>query len=69
VDTPKGSCWITQQFEDNGDMVIGYADMEKWLRVVDWCRNYKPDMDKLTVEAKKKSDERDNFYKKAGENK
>lgn len=56
----NNSAWITEEFEDHGDQVIGYCDFEKWLRIFNWCLNYKVDVEKSTakaIEAKKKRDE------------
>ena len=35
----KDKEWITQEFEDVGDDVIGYVGIEKFLKVIDWCKN------------------------------
>ena len=37
----KDGTWITKEYEDRGDNVLGYVPFEKWLSIFDWCRNYK----------------------------
>ena len=43
----KDGDWITREmaeevFDDPlDDDVMGYVDFSRWLRVVDWCRNFK----------------------------
>lgn len=37
-----GKVWITEEFEDKGDDVIGYVSFEKWLKIFDWCRQHEP---------------------------
>ena len=42
----KNESWLTKEclidlnIENDGD-VLGYVDMDKWLKILDWCRNYK----------------------------
>lgn len=36
----NGKTWITKEFSDEGDSVLGYVPFDKWLRAFDWCRNY-----------------------------
>ena len=39
--------WLTEEMVkelfpgETADQVMGYVGMEKWLKVVDWCRGYK----------------------------
>jgi len=33
--------WITDEYRPGSGGVIGYLDMEEWLKFFDWCRNYK----------------------------
>ena len=42
----EGGNWITKKCLDdigieNNDTVLGRVDMETWLKILDWCRNYK----------------------------
>lgn len=38
----KDGNFITKQLS-NKDDVMGWVKFEKWLKVFDWCRNYKPE--------------------------
>ena len=50
--------WLTRQAykelfgEDIGDDVKGYVELEEWLKVLDWCRAYKPKQAKAEVKDK-----------------
>jgi len=43
----KNKNWITKQMnkelfnEKNSDDVKGYVNFKNWLKIVDWCKNYK----------------------------
>ncbi|MBE9541538.1 MAG: hypothetical protein IMF01_04400 [Proteobacteria bacterium] len=43
----KEGAWLTKQtYEEKfnkeiGDDVAGYVEIEEWLEIVDWCREYK----------------------------
>ena len=44
----KSGDWITQnmfndipEIENNGDNVLGYVNIETWLKIFDWCKSYK----------------------------
>lgn len=38
---PDGE-WITKEFEFSGDDVIGHVKIDKWLKAVEFCRDYIP---------------------------
>lgn len=43
----KNGKWITKQMEkelfniNDGDDVKGYVNFEDWLKIFEWCKNYK----------------------------
>ncbi len=39
--SPEGE-WLTKQFKDDGDDVLGYVKIEDWLLAFDWARNWMP---------------------------
>jgi len=39
--SPSGE-WITKQFDDSEDDVLGHVSMTKWLKALDFCRKWKP---------------------------
>lgn len=44
--------WLTKEYsKDLDDDVMGRIDLEEWLKVFDWCRNYVP------IEAAQKGEE------------
>lgn len=38
---PSGK-WITAEFKDTGDVVLGWVEIDDWLEALDFCRNWKP---------------------------
>ena len=36
-----GEKWITDEYRPDSGGVIGYLDIDEWLKFFDWCRNYK----------------------------
>ena len=50
--------WLTRQayqeiFDENiEDNVVGNVKLEEWLKVLDWCRTYKPKQAKAEVNEK-----------------
>jgi len=34
--------WLTKEFKDEGDDVLGRIKIDEWLKAFDFCRNYKP---------------------------
>lgn len=34
--------WLTREFKDNGDDVLGWVKFAEWLEAFDFCRNWKP---------------------------
>ena len=48
----KTENWLTKQAyketfdEDLDDDVKGYVKLKEWLRILDWCREYKPEKDR-----------------------
>lgn len=33
--------WLTRDFKDGGDDVLGWVKIDDWLKAFDWCRNWK----------------------------
>lgn len=42
---PEGD-FITKKYKDDGDGVLGYVSFDEWLKIVDWCKNYKKEVEK-----------------------
>ncbi len=38
---PDGK-WLTSEFKDDGDDVLGWVTIKDWLAAFDFCRNWKP---------------------------
>ena len=33
--------WLTKEYENNEDNVLANVSFDKWLEIVQWCKNYK----------------------------
>lgn len=38
---PDGE-WLTKDFQDDGDNVLGYVELEDWRKAFEWCWKWQP---------------------------
>lgn len=37
----KDRNWITKEYKNDGDDVLGFVSFDEWLKIIEWCKNYK----------------------------